>query len=153
MGTDVASYCAADRSHKIIGQRKSDDPESADLVNDPEMKKALVELVATAKSKAKFCSDWRNRHIAHRDLDLAMNKSAKELEFASMSLVDEALASIAMVSNEVSFHYTDEALHFTRGVGGAGNVLRLLRLLHHGMRAQMGNLPGGLSEKDYPREL
>jgi hypothetical protein len=52
-------------------------------------------LVETAESKSKFCRDWRNRHIAHRDLDLAMNKSAKELETASISLVDEALASIA----------------------------------------------------------
>jgi len=40
-----------------------------------------------------------------------MNKSAKELDTASISLVDEALASIAKVLNEVSLHYTDGALH------------------------------------------
>lgn len=124
-----------------------------ELVNDHEMKKTLVELVETAESKTKFCRDWRNRHIAHRDLDLAMNKSAKELDTASISLVDEALASIAKVLNEVSLHYTDGALHFTRGVGGAGNALRLLHLLNHGMRAQMGKLPGASSKEDYPLEL
>ena len=127
-----------------------------ELVNDHEMKKTLVELVETAESKSKFCRDWRNQHIAHHDLDLAMNKSAKELDTASISLVDEvdeALASIAKVLNEVSLHYTDGALHFTRGVGGAGNALRLLRLLNHGMRAQMGKLPVASSKEDYPLEL
>ncbi len=124
-----------------------------ELVRDPEMKQTLVELVETAESKAQFCRDWRNRHIAHRDLDLAMNKSAKELEIASISLVNEALASIAKVLNEVSLHYMDSALGFTLGVGGAGNALRLLRLLHHGMRAQMGKLPVASSKEDYPPEL
>jgi hypothetical protein len=68
-----------------------------------------------------------------------------------MSLVDEALTSIAKVLNEVSLHYTEEALHLTRGVGGAGNAHKLLLL--HGIRAQMGKIPGGTFEEDYPREL
>lgn len=72
---------------------------------------------------------------------------------ASISLVDEALPSIARVLNEVSLYYTDGALHFTRGVGGAGNALRLLRLLNHGMRAQMGKVPVASSKEDYPLEL
>ena len=72
---------------------------------------------------------------------------------ASISLVDEALPSIARVLNEVSLYYTDGALHFTRGVGSAGNALRLLRLLNHGMRAQMGKFPVASSKEDYPLEL
>jgi hypothetical protein len=53
----------------------------------------------------------------------------------------------------VSLHYIDGALHFTRGVGGAGNAHKLLLLLHHGIRAQMGKLPGDSFEEDYSREL
>jgi len=94
-------------------------------------------------------------HSLNRNTTLGIGYSPMPLvlDTASISLVDEALASIAKVLNEVSLHYTDGALHFTRGVGGAGNALRLLHLLNHGRRAQMGKLPGASSKEEYPPEL
>ena len=112
------------------------------LVEEPGKKAALDKLANTAKSKTEFCRDWRNRHIAHRDLNLLMNRSAKPLEIASGSQVREALDAIEAVLNEVHLHYMDGWLVFSRNVGGAGNALSLLRLLHDGLRARAGKAPG-----------
>lgn len=112
------------------------------LVEDPGKKAELDELVNTAKSKAEFCRDWRNRHIAHRDLDLLMNGSAKPLKTASGIQVRDGLDAIESVLNEVHLHYMGGSLAFSRNVGEAGNALSLLRLLHDGLRAREGKTPG-----------
>lgn len=112
------------------------------LVEDLGKKAKLDELVSTAKSKTEFCRDWRNRHIAHRDLDLLMNGSAEPLKTASGVQVREGLDAIEGVLNEVHLHYMGGSLIFSRNVGGAGNALSLLRLLHDGLRAREGKAPG-----------
>ena len=52
------------------------------LVNDPGLREQLEALLTEAKSKAEFARDWRNRHIAHRDLDKALGKGAEPLAAA-----------------------------------------------------------------------
>ena len=104
------------------------------LVEDRGEKAKLDELVNTAMSKTEFCRDWRKRHIAHRDLGLLMNKSAKPLGEANGIKVRDALSAIENVLIEVSWHYMGDNLFFSRNVGGAGNALSLLRLLQDGLR-------------------
>jgi hypothetical protein len=108
------------------------------LVADLGKRADLIDLVKTAESKAKFCCDWRNRHIAHRDLDLLIKKSAKPLESASQIQVTEALDSISNVLSETHSHYMGGWLTFSPNVGEAGNTLSLLRLLHDGISAREG---------------
>ena len=52
------------------------------LITDDKALKEKVEcLIKTALEKSDFCRDWRNRSMAHKDLDLAAgNKSAKPLD-------------------------------------------------------------------------
>ncbi|WGJ14464.1 hypothetical protein QEV83_17840 [Methylocapsa sp. D3K7] len=109
---------------------------------DPTIKGAVQELVDAALNKCKFCRDWRNRQIAHSDLNLLMNGSAKPLEVASGIRVQDALGAIASVLNEPHLHYMDSWLVFSGNVGGAGNALSLLRLLHDGLRARAGKTLG-----------
>ena len=106
------------------------------LVEDRGEKAKLDELASIAKSKTEFCRDWRNRHIAHRDLDLLMNGSAEPLKTASGVQVREGLDAIEGVLNEVHLHYMGGSLIFSRNVGGAGNALSLLRLLQDGLKAR-----------------
>jgi hypothetical protein len=94
------------------------------------------ELVNTAMSKTEFCRDWRKRHIAHRDLGLLMNESAKPLEEANGIKVGDALSAIEDVLIEMSWHYMGDNLFFPQNVGGAGNALSLLQLLQDGLRAR-----------------
>jgi len=76
----------------------------------------LSSLVATAKGKIKFAQDWRNRSLAHLDLDYALERSAKPLAPASRAHVREALSSIKDVLEKVDQHFTGSSLHF----GGVG---------------------------------
>jgi hypothetical protein len=124
-------------------------------VSDPNTRQIVAALVETAVSKAKFCRDWRNRHIAHRDLNLALNKSTP-LQMASRKLVDEALSAIANVLNEVDEHYMDSSTHFIGG-HSIGSAVSLLHVLDDGLRAKAARserlLRGEFSEQDYPRSL
>ncbi len=127
-----------------------------EFISDITTKNAVAALLDVATTKAGFCRDWRNRHIAHRDLSLALNNSAVPLEKASRKQVGEALSAIAAVLNAVDAHYTDSETRFdvSSSIGGA---VSLLYVLDDGVRAQAcrreRRLRGELSKDDYPRDL
>ena len=56
--------------------------------------KTFGERIADALVATEFCRDWRNRHIAHRDLQLALKQGAEPLKPASRSKVREALEAL-----------------------------------------------------------
>lgn len=58
---------------------------------DPTMTEALRGLVDKGLLETQFCRDWRNRRIAHRDLELATNKSPRPLAAATRKQLNEAL--------------------------------------------------------------
>jgi hypothetical protein len=105
-----------------------------DLITDEKIKKHLSELIGVAVEKADFCRDWRNRHIAHKDLGLAMKTGAEPLKPASRAKVKEVLSSISDVLNAVSGHYMDSTTMF-EGTGGSGEAVSLLYVLDDGLRA------------------
>jgi hypothetical protein len=100
----------------------------ADLISNAETSERVRALVKTAKDKTKFCRDWRNRHIAHRDLSLALSENATPLESASRDDVGEALASISSVMYTVRRAYMGSSPTFQAGhtIGGATALLRVL---------------------------
>src|SRR5665213_2492774 len=59
-------------------------------------------LTARALQVSEFCRDWRNRHIAHCDRDLALNDDAEPFSEASRLKVGHALAAIVDVLNAIS---------------------------------------------------
>ena len=94
----------------------------------------MTKLVETAVMDTDFCRDRRNRHIAHRDLNLALETPAILLKAGSRKRVDEAFRSVVAVLNAISRHYMDSDLHFrTSDIGGA---MSLLYVLDHGLRAE-----------------
>jgi hypothetical protein len=107
----------------------------AKLIDDPDTRQTVTVLVDTAVMQSKFCRDWRNRHIAHRDLDLATNKSASPLEGASRGQVKQVLKAIADALHAVEDHYTGSETHF-EGVHPAGGAVSLLYVIDEGIRAQ-----------------
>ena len=55
-----------------------------ELIDDSKLNAEITSLIEIAKKRTEFCRDWRNRHIAHRDLKLALNDSlASQLDMAS----------------------------------------------------------------------
>ena len=76
-------------------------------------KTRIPRLVEDAKSEGKFCTDWRNRYIAHRNLALALReKKAKPLLPTSRKKVREAIAAIDAVMCAVSLHWMNGGVRF-----------------------------------------
>lgn len=106
-----------------------------DLIDDSKIKEEVKGLVAQAVKASDFCRDWRNRLIAHRDLNLALDQAAVPLAAASKKQVDEVLKEIANVLNAVEAFYLDSGTAFDFGRMHHGAV-SLLYALHDGLRAQ-----------------
>lgn len=103
------------------------------LLEERTLKAKISELIDKAVGKAEFCRDWRNRHIAHKDLGLALRSGAESLKPASRAKVKDSLDSISNVLNALSSHYMDSTTMF-EGVGNAGGAASLLYVLEDGLR-------------------
>jgi hypothetical protein len=126
------------------------------LIGDPATASNVARSVETVVQESKFCRDWRNRHIAHRDLVLALKQPTDPLESASRKQVNEVLDSIAKVLNAVQSHYCNSETHFRTGIGPGGS-LSLLYALGDGFRMQAIRRErlerGEISDADFPRDL
>jgi len=102
------------------------------LIEHKPTRAKVQELVSVALSTSEFARDWRNRHIAHSDLDLSVSDTAKPLESASHQRVNEALEALVNILNAVSLHYL-ETTNFFDIAGGDG--FSLLCVLDDGLTA------------------
>lgn len=105
------------------------------LIREDGFKKELSKLNDVAVKKADFCKDWRNRYIAHRDLELAMQKGVILLKSASRSQVQEVLDSLSNVLNALSDHYLINPTEFNDR-GEPGDAVSLLEILYDGLQAE-----------------
>lgn len=71
------------------------------LLSDPNLRHAVCDLVERAKTSASFAVDWRNRRIAHRDLDLLLKQSPQPLQTATREKVEESLSALRDVLNRI----------------------------------------------------
>lgn len=104
------------------------------LISDPQTKTKVNELIEIALKATEFCRDWRNRHIAHRDLSLALKEPTEELAEGNRAKVNAALKAIADVLNAVQVHYMDQFTPFDFASAHNG-AITLLYLIHRGLKA------------------
>jgi hypothetical protein len=104
-------------------------------IDDAGLKGRPATLIDDAAILTEFARDWRNRHIAHRDLKLALEQASAPLADASREDVKKALSATAAVLNEVAAHYTDSQTAFDFG-GPLGGSVSLLYVLGIGSRAR-----------------
>ena len=108
----------------------------------------LQSLGDTALSACEFARDWRNRRLAHRDLELALGHAVQPLAPASRAAVKAALSALVTLLNAVSEHYLGSTTMFDFG-SERGDALSLLYILRDGMqfdaerkeRIKRGELP------------
>jgi hypothetical protein len=74
------------------------------LIPDATLKAKIEGLCGEATNKTKFARDWRNRHIAHRDLDLALG-IATPLPGVEIKQVNEALDCFTEILNSIAGPY------------------------------------------------
>lgn len=139
-------------SGKKSSGRKNLSIQCLSVLVDQEIKETITKQINTAIEKSSFCRDWRNRHIAHRDLKLAMGEQAEPLKQASRAKVKIALESIANVLNTISEHYMKSTVGFDLTVepGGAGD---LLYVLDDGIKADIEKRKRIESGKYLPEDL
>jgi hypothetical protein len=99
-----------------------------ELIEDVKLKAKILQLIDASLLKSDFCRDWRNRHLAHRDLDLALGQAAVELPKVTIDQINSALNALAEVLNAVQLHYFDgtTAYDFASPPHGAQSLLYLL---------------------------
>jgi HEPN superfamily AbiU2-like protein len=112
-----------------------------EAVADLNVREAAAVAVAKAVSATDFCRDWRNRHIAHKDLDLAYGAGAEPLLPASREKVALALKALSDALNVVAQHYLDTTTFFELG-GSLRGAESLLRILEDGVKARETRLRG-----------
>lgn len=104
------------------------------VITDEKTKGNVARLVEVAVENASFCRDWRNRHIAHKDFNLAMKTGVEPLMSASRTKVKQALVSISDVLNEVSSYYMGSTTCF-EVITTSDGAVSLLYVLDDGLRA------------------
>lgn len=96
-----------------------------ELVSDQRLTDALHSKIGVALQRSGFCRDWRNRNIAHRDLQLVIEEGINPLQPVNQKMVQEALDAIADVLNTVILHYNRPEIGFgvIHNKGGGESLL------------------------------
>ena len=101
---------------------------------DPSIRTRVKALVAEARARSEFARDWRNRTIAHIDLELALKgPSAKPLAPASRAKVKDALRTISDALNAVDSHYCGAEVLYEQSRGDG--ALQMMYRLRDGIEA------------------
>lgn len=88
--------------------------------------------ITEALKHSEFCRDWRDRHIAHNDLALALGQAAP-LKDANRENLRSALHAIGDVLNVLSGHYGLSPTAFEHTIPGLGGAQLLLEALEAGI--------------------
>lgn len=103
------------------------------IIKDEKFKGELAELIKLILDRTRFCRDWRNRQIAHSDLNRALNPKAYPLALASRQKVADALKAIGDIMNHVALYYKNSTTAFNLG-GNIGGAEALLFYLIKGLK-------------------
>ncbi|GAB2580749.1 hypothetical protein GCM10027034_09780 [Ramlibacter solisilvae] len=106
----------------------------AELLPESAPRAHIRDLVEEAVRATQFAHDWRNRRLAHRDLDLALGRTANSLAPASRQSVKDALVAIVNALNAVAAHFFDSTTLFD--LPGGNDSVTLLYTLRDGLRAE-----------------
>ena len=99
------------------------------LLADPNLKEQVCTLIEKAKTSAGFAVDWRNRRLAHLDLDLSLGRSLEALPPATREKVEESLSALREVLDCIEIAYCDGHTLYDRSsvLGGAEELLYVIR--------------------------
>jgi len=106
-------------------------PLIADAAVRVDAERMLVDVVDSSA----FAMDWRNRHIAHRDLDLSLGRQAQPLTPATKHAVDVALDALAALLNRIADHYLNSTTAY-RSSPMSWDAESLLYVLRDGLKRE-----------------
>ena len=116
-------------------------------VPDSALAEKLGQLTEVACANSGFARAWRDQHIAHRDLHIALGTGARTLPGASRQNVEDALASLAAVVNALHHHYTGGDVAFRHFIahGDGDDLVYWLQFAQRSEERQRQRLEQGRS--------
>lgn len=106
-----------------------------DLIGDVKIREAVKKSIESALTASEFARDWRNRHIAHKDLKLALRDGAEPLKPASRASVKASLETLSEVLNTISRSFMHSTTVYD-GLGAHHGAVSLLYVLDDGVRME-----------------
>jgi len=100
---------------------------------DPEIRVEVEQHLQTTEQKCGAARVWRNRRIAHRDLDLALRRPVEALPSVGRDVITEALRSIANLLNILERHYCGAQVPYE--LSGSKSSVKMITLLRDGLEA------------------
>jgi HEPN superfamily AbiU2-like protein len=98
------------------------------LLTDQSLRDEISLLIERAKTSAAFAVDWRNRRLAHRDLDLALGKSPQPLDPATREKVEDSLSALRAVLQNIEWNYcVAHTAYYSPTPGDAEALLHVIR--------------------------
>lgn len=106
------------------------------LLEDKQLANKFREAMENVEKETGFCRDWRNRIIAHKDLQHQIDGTLKPLLPASRLGIKNALKSLSKALNVVSLHYLDSTTMFDLMGASPGGSFSLLAVLDDGNKVE-----------------
>jgi hypothetical protein len=101
---------------------------------DSEIVAEITNLVAKAEAASVFAREWRNKKIAHADLEVSLGQAVTPLPEASRNHVSTAITALHEVLNSVSLAFRMGAMH-PEPIIGADGALSVLYVIRDGLEA------------------
>jgi AbiU2 len=106
------------------------------LILDKQLASEIDALAKIALTACDFTRVWRNLRLAHRDRALSLASSADPLPGISRAMIEEALASIRAVLNQLSRHYIGSETNYQLVIAYGRDADSLVYHLRLGLRAE-----------------
>ena len=107
-----------------------------ELIKDIDLKDDILKLINTVVESSDYCRDWRNRRLAHRDLQLAINEGIYPLKIATIGKTKKVLHYITEVLNIVTLHLMGSTTEFKKVIRSSEGTLSLLYIIDDGLKAE-----------------
>jgi hypothetical protein len=106
-----------------------------ELIADEGLRSDISVLVSRVVDRAAFAKAWRNKRLAHRDLDLSLGKATEALPEAQKEELAGIIANLAAILNKVENYYL-RSMTMYRNSPITGGGLDLLYVLRDGARRE-----------------
>jgi len=106
------------------------------LVSDAQLRLELTALVEGALDACATLRAWRNKRLAHRDLDMALATAGDPLPGISRADVEAALTASRALLNKLEGYYWDSEVHYQMVLTNLGDATSLVHYLSKGLKAE-----------------
>ena len=102
----------------------------------PEINQAVQKLVDVAVNKAEIAKVWRNKALAHSDFNHRIDPQKHPIPSLTYKQIDEALAALIKLMNEISMHYRQTQSPFCL-TNAEESIDSLISYLNKGWQAEL----------------